>query len=98
VVKPVGNSCQSKRKAFHLYGRIITAPEPSERFGEIDGRLKNEVMEDIQQHLEERTEALVAEALSHSEAKARRSGEFGKITLIQEQSRERHGIGRFWNR
>lgn len=52
------------------------------------GRLKNEVMEEIQQHLQERTEALMAEGASHSEAMSQAKREFGNITLVQEQSRE----------
>jgi putative ABC transport system permease protein len=51
-------------------------------------RFKDEAAEEIQQHLLERTEALTAEGLSHSEALNRAKREFGNVTLIEEQSRE----------
>lgn len=52
------------------------------------GRLKNEVIEEIQQHLQERTEDLIAQGLSSPEALSQAKREFGNVTLIQEQSRE----------
>jgi len=50
--------------------------------------LKNEAAEEIRQHLQERTEALLAERLSHSDAETRAKREFGNITLAEERSRE----------
>ena len=50
--------------------------------------LKHDLTEEIQQHLEERTEALIAEGLSRREAANQARLEFGNVTLIQEQSHE----------
>ncbi|MBV9498669.1 MAG: ABC transporter permease [Acidobacteriaceae bacterium] len=50
--------------------------------------MKDEATEEIQQHLLERTEGLMGEGLSHSEALSQAKREFGNVTLIQEQSRE----------
>lgn len=50
--------------------------------------LKNEAAEEIRQHLQERTEALMTEGVSRSDAESRATREFGNVTLIQEQSRE----------
>ena len=50
--------------------------------------LKNEVAEEIRQHLQERTEALMTEGLSRREAESRAKREFGNITLLEERSRE----------
>jgi predicted permease len=50
--------------------------------------LKNSVAEEIRQHLDERTEVLVAEGLGRSEAEDRARREFGNRTLIEERSRE----------
>ncbi len=49
---------------------------------------KNDVAEEIRQHLQERTEALTAEGLSRPEAEKRARREFGNITLLEERSRE----------
>jgi len=50
--------------------------------------LKNDVAEEIQQHLQEQTEALMAEGLSRTEAESKAKREFGNITLFEERSRE----------
>jgi len=54
-------------------------------------RFKDEAAEEIEQHLLERSEALMAEGLSHAEAYSQAKREFGNVTLIKEQSRETWG-------
>src|SRR6516164_4514889 len=51
-------------------------------------RLKSEAAEEIRQHLQERTEALMAEGLSRSDAESKAKREFGNVTLVEERSRE----------
>jgi hypothetical protein len=48
------------------------------------GDLSNE----IQQHLDEKTEELVASGLSRKEAAMTARREFGNVTLVEERSRE----------
>ncbi len=50
--------------------------------------LKGSLAEEIRQHLEERTDVLMAEGLSRPEAEARARREFGNVTLLQERSRD----------
>ncbi len=50
--------------------------------------LKNDAAEEIRQHLQERTEALMTEGLSRPDAENRAKREFGNITLAEERSRE----------
>lgn len=52
------------------------------------GRLYGDLSEEIEQHLEEKIEELVAGGLSRSEAAATARREFGNVTLTEERSRE----------
>jgi predicted permease len=47
-----------------------------------------DLAEEIRQHLDEKTEALVAEGLSRDEAKRAAKREFGNVTRIEERGRE----------
>lgn len=49
---------------------------------------KDDAAEEIRQHLQERTEALMSEGLSRPDAEDKAKREFGNVTLIQQQSRE----------
>src|SRR5229473_593457 len=51
-------------------------------------RLFNDLSEEIQAHLEEQIEALVASGMPRKEATAAARREFGNVTLVQEDSRE----------
>jgi putative ABC transport system permease protein len=51
-------------------------------------RLYGDLSEEIQEHLEEKIEELVASGLSRKEAAAAARREFGNITLVEESSRE----------
>jgi putative ABC transport system permease protein len=51
-------------------------------------RLYSDLSEEIQEHLEEKTEELVASGLSHEEATTAARREFGNVTLIEERSRD----------
>ncbi len=51
-------------------------------------RLYGDLSEEIQQHLEEKIEELVAGGMSRSEAAAAAHREFGNVTLTEENSRE----------
>jgi putative ABC transport system permease protein len=51
-------------------------------------RLYNDLSEEMQQHLEEKIEELVATGLSRKEASAAARREFGNVTLIENDSRE----------
>jgi len=52
------------------------------------GRLYNDLSDEIQQHLEEKIEQLVASGMSREEAAHTARREFGNVTLIKEDSRE----------
>ncbi len=52
------------------------------------GSLYDDLSEEIQVHLEERIEELVAVGMSNKEATAAARREFGNLTLVQEDSRE----------
>src|SRR5579875_2363204 len=52
------------------------------------GRLYSDLAEEIQQHLHEKREALIAERVSPEEAERIARREFGNITGIEEQGRE----------
>jgi putative ABC transport system permease protein len=52
------------------------------------GRLYRDLSEEIQTHLEERTEELVAKGMSKKDAAAAARREFGNVTLVEERSRE----------
>jgi predicted permease len=51
-------------------------------------RLYNDLSNEVQQHLEEKIEELVATGLSRKEATAAARREFGNVTLIEQDSRE----------
>src|SRR5947208_17104290 len=51
-------------------------------------RLYTDLSEEIQEHLEEKIEELVASGMSRKEAAAVARREFGNVTLIEEDSRE----------
>src|SRR5229473_1506951 len=51
-------------------------------------RLFNDLSEEIQEHLEEKIEELVAGGMSRKEAAAAARRDFGNVTLVQEDSRE----------
>ena len=51
-------------------------------------RIYDDLSEEIQQHLEEKTEALMAEGMSREEAKRAARREFGNVTRIEERGRE----------
>src|SRR5216684_114341 len=51
-------------------------------------RLFNDLSEEIQEHLEEKIEELVAGGMPRKEATAAARREFGNVTLVQEDSRE----------
>jgi predicted permease len=51
-------------------------------------RLFNDLSEEIQEHLEEKIEELVAGGMSRKEAAAAARRDFGSVTLVQEDSRE----------
>jgi len=51
-------------------------------------RIYSDISEEIQQHLVERTEALMAEGMSRAEAEKKSRREFGNVTGIEEQSRD----------
>src|SRR3977135_3750858 len=50
-------------------------------------RLDNDLSEEIQEHLEEKIEELVAGGMSRKEAAAAARREFGNVTLMEEDSR-----------
>src|SRR6266404_212752 len=50
-------------------------------------RLYNDLSEEIQQHLQEKIEELVASGIHRKEAAAAAGRDFGNITLVQEYSR-----------
>src|SRR6266849_394274 len=50
-------------------------------------RLYDDLSEEIREHLEEKTEELVASGMSRKEAAAAARREFGNVTLVQEDSR-----------
>ncbi len=52
------------------------------------GQLYNDLSDEIQQHLEEKTEELVAGGMSREEAAHAARREFGNVTLIKEDCRE----------
>ena len=52
------------------------------------GRLYNDLSDEIQQHLEEKIEELVAGGMSREEAAHAARREFGNVTLIKEDCRE----------
>src|SRR5271169_1245335 len=52
------------------------------------GRLYNDLSHEIQQHLEEKIEELVASGMSRKEAAHAARREFGNVTLIKEDCRE----------
>src|SRR5271166_5621288 len=52
------------------------------------GRLYNDLSDEIQQHLEEKIEELVASGMSREEAAHAARREFGNVTLIKEDCRE----------
>ena len=52
------------------------------------GRLYNDLSDEIQQHLEEKIEELVAGGMSSEEAAHAARREFGNVTLIKEDCRE----------
>jgi predicted permease len=52
------------------------------------GRLYNDLSDELQQHLEEKVEELVAAGMPRNEAIASAHCEFGNVTLIEEDSRE----------
>ena len=51
-------------------------------------RMYSDLSEEIEQHLLEKTEALVAGGMSRAEAEKRAGREFGNLTGIEERSRE----------
>src|SRR5579862_908954 len=51
-------------------------------------RIYNDLAEEIQQHLEERTEVLIAEGMSREDAVHAARREFGNVTLMEERGRE----------
>src|SRR6266571_5378857 len=51
-------------------------------------RFYGELSEEIQEHLEEKTEELMAGGMSKEEATKAARREFGNVTLIEERSRE----------
>src|SRR5260370_32091690 len=51
-------------------------------------RLYNDLSEEIQAHLEEKIEELVATGMPRKEATAAARREFGSVTLIEEDSRQ----------
>jgi hypothetical protein len=51
-------------------------------------RLYNDLSEEIQAHLEEKIEELVATGMPRKEAAAAAHREFGNVTLVEERSRE----------
>jgi predicted permease len=51
-------------------------------------RIYSDLSEEIQQHMLEKTEALVAEGMSRAEAEKHARREFGNVTAIEERSRE----------
>ena len=51
-------------------------------------RIFSDLSEEIQQHLDEKTEALMAEGMGREEAKRAARREFGNVTRIQERGRE----------
>jgi putative ABC transport system permease protein len=51
-------------------------------------RLFNDLSEEIQEHLEEKIEELVASGMPRTEATAAARREFGNVTLVQEDSRQ----------
>src|SRR5580704_18507660 len=51
-------------------------------------RLYDDLSEEMQQHLEEKIEELVAAGLSKKEATAAARREFGNVTLMEEESRQ----------
>jgi predicted permease len=51
-------------------------------------KIFSDLSEEIQQHLEEKTAALMAEGMSHDEAVRAAKREFGNVTIIQERGRE----------
>jgi predicted permease len=51
-------------------------------------RIFDDLSEEIEQHLEEKTEALMAEGMSRKEAAASARREFGNVARIEEQGRE----------
>jgi uncharacterized protein YoaH (UPF0181 family) len=48
----------------------------------------SDLSDEIQQHLDEKTEALMAEGMSREDAQRAARREFGNVTRIQERSRE----------
>ena len=52
------------------------------------GRLNRELSEEIQAHLDEKVEELVAEGMSRDEAMRSARREFGNVGLIEEDCRE----------
>src|SRR5271168_2852542 len=51
-------------------------------------RLYNDLSDEMQQHLEEKIEELVANGMSRKEAAAAARREFGNVTLVEEDSRD----------
>jgi uncharacterized protein YoaH (UPF0181 family) len=51
-------------------------------------RIFDDLSKEIQQHLEEKTDALMTEGMSREEAQRSARREFGNVTRIQERSRE----------
>src|SRR6267143_3831128 len=51
-------------------------------------RLYNDLSEEIQEHLDEKIEELVASGMPRKEAAAAARREFGNVTLMEEDSRE----------
>src|SRR5277367_6111815 len=51
-------------------------------------RIYSDLSEEIEQHLLEKTEALMAQGMTRSEAEHAARREFGNVTGIQERSRE----------
>src|ERR1700744_4779250 len=52
------------------------------------GRLYNDLSDEMQQHLDEKIEELVATGMSRKEATAAARRTFGNVTLIQQDSRD----------
>ncbi|HXA67877.1 MAG TPA: ABC transporter permease [Bryobacteraceae bacterium] len=52
------------------------------------GQLDRDLWEEIREHLEERTEALIAEGQSREDAAAAARREFGNVTLLEERGRD----------
>src|SRR5579871_1803234 len=52
------------------------------------GRLYNDLSDEMQQHLEEKIEELIASGMSRKEATAAARRTFGNVTLIQQDSRD----------